>query len=219
MLIKLLLIEPNEHFAQQAVSLLEPIEHIMICGYAANYEDSMKLIDQYEPQIVLLELNLNKEHGVTLSSKLKKRYPQIHIIVYTNYDYAPFFNQLIESGVSGMMNKSSNVEELLYMLSTVMSGKTILPLTLYKQIKLHRSDHAKHFWEFDLSPTERHILELIYERHTNAFIAKTIHLSESSVEKYLRKIYDKLGVRSKTEAIKRMQQDLRFRPVNHHQEQ
>lgn len=218
MLIKLLLIETNEHFAQQAVSLLEPIEHIMICGYAATYEDSLQLIDKYEPQIVLLELNLNKEHGVTFSAKLKKRYPHIHIIIYTDYDYVPFFNQLIESGVSGMMNKSSAVEELLCMVSTVMSGRTIVPLTLYKQIKLHRSDHVKHYWEFDLTPTERHILELIYERHTNAFIAKTIYLSESSVEKYLRKIYDKLGVRNKTEAIKRMQQDLRFRLVNHQEQ-
>lgn len=216
--IKLLLIEKNEHLAQQVISLLDPIENIAICGCATTLEDSIKLIEWKQPQIVLLELNLNEEHGVTLSANLKRRFPQLHIIVYTGYDYVPFFNQLIESGVSGMLNKSASAEELTNLLTSVMHGKTIVPLKLFNQIKLHRSDHVKHYWEFDLTPTEQHILELIYERYTNALIAKKIHLSESSVEKYLRKIYDKLGVRNKIEAIERMQQDLCFRPVNQHSE-
>jgi len=216
--IKLLLIEKNEHLAQQVISLLDPIENIAVCGCATTLEDSIKLIEWKQPQIVLLELNLDEEHGVTLSANLKRRFPQLHIIVYTGYDYVPFFNQLIESGVSGMLNKSASAEELTNLLTTVMHGKTIVPLKLFNQIKLHRSDHVKHYWEFDLTPTEQHILELIYERYTNALIAKKIHLSESSVEKYLRKIYDKLGVRNKIEAIERMQQDLCFRPVNQHSE-
>jgi len=218
MLIKLLLIEKNEHIAQEVVSLLDPIDNIAICGCATSLEDSINIIEWKQPQIVLLELDLNEEHGVTLSADLKKRYPHLHIIVYTGYDYVPFFNQLIESGVSGMLNKSASAEELTVLLSTVMHGKTIMPLQLFNQIKLHRSDHVKHYWEFDLTPTEQHILELIYERYTNALIAKKIHLSESSVEKYLRKIYDKLGVRNKIEAIERMRQDLSFRPINQHHE-
>jgi len=216
MLIKILLIEKDEHIAQKIISLLEPMDHIVICGCGTSWDDSIELIESEEPHIVLLELNLNEDHGVTLSANLKKRYPQLHIIVYTGYDYAPFFNQLIESGVSGMLTKSASATELAELLTAVMHGKTVIPLHLFQQIKLHRSEHDKHYWEIDLTPTEQHILELIYKRYTNALIAKKVHLSESSVEKYLRKIYDKLRVRNKIEAIERMQQDQSFRPVSQH---
>lgn len=213
MLIKLLLIEKNLPNAQQAVSLLEPLDHILICGVATSYEHSIELIEKKQPDIVLLELNMLEEQSMYISAAIKKQFPYIHIIIYTGYDYVPYFNQLIENGVSGMLYKTASAEELNLMLYNVLRGNTIIPLSLYRQIKLHRSEHLKHYWEIEMTPIEQSLLEMIDERYTNALIAKKIHASESSVEKYLRKLYDKLGVRNKSQAIERMRQDRRLRPI------
>lgn len=213
MLIKLLLIENNFRSAMHTVSVLKQLEHIMLCGVATSYDHGISMIRQQQPNIVLMELSHCTEQSFSLSSSIKQQFPQIHIIIFTGYDYAPFFNQLIESGVSGMLYKTASPQELELMFCNVLRGNTIIPLSLYRHIKLHRSDSLKHYWEIEMTPTEQYLLELIYKRHTNASIAQKIHVSESSVEKYLRKLYDKLGVRNKNQVIERMKRDQRLRPV------
>lgn len=214
MLIKLLLIDNNLDTAGQAIALLEQLEHIMFCGIAASYEHSVYLIEQEQPNIVLLELNMMTDQGIHIASSLKQQFPHVHVIVYTQYDYEPFFNQLIEHGVSGMLYKTASAQELQLLMYNVLHGNTIVPLPLYRQFKLHRSNQLKHYWELDMTPFERHLLGMIDKRYTNALIAKHIHASESSVEKYLSKLYDKLGVRNKNQAIEKMQRDRCLRPIN-----
>src|SRR5690606_3182391 len=124
MLIKLLLIEHNLRTAQQAVSFLERLEHIIVCGFATSYEHSIELIEGKQPDIILLELSTVTEQGFMISSNLKKRFPHIHIIIYTSYDYVPYFNQLIAHGVSGMLYKNASPTELKLMLCNVLKGNT-----------------------------------------------------------------------------------------------
>lgn len=213
MLIKLLLIEHNLRTAQQAVSFLERLEHIIVCGVATSYEHSIELIEGKQPDIILLELSTVTEQGFTISSNLKKRFPHIHIIIYTSYDYVPYFNQLIAHGVSGMLYKNASPTELKLMLCNVLKGNTIIPLSLFAHIKLHRPDQLKHYWEIEMTPIEQSLLEMIDNHYTNDLIAKKIHVSVSSVEKYLRKLYAKLGVRDKNQAIERMHRDRCLRPI------
>ncbi|MCR8659948.1 response regulator transcription factor [Paenibacillus endoradicis] len=211
--IKLLIIDDHPEMASSISSLIQQEDSITIIGITDSLTVAISLIERLYPHIVLLDLNMPEETGITLCSKLKERFPGLHIIIHTGYDYVPYFNQLVDSGASGMLNKSASPSEIIAMIDAVLHGHTIIPLPLFRQIKLHRSEEVKHYWEMDLTPTERSILSMVSDKYTNALIARKIHVSESSVEKYLRKIYEKLGVRNKNEAVERIQQDERFHLV------
>jgi len=213
MSIRVLIIDDHPAMAIGVSTLLQKDNSIIIVGIAENSDEGFILIEELQPSIILLDLNMPDETGIEVCSKIKERYPGIHIIIHTAYDYIPYFNQLLESGASGMLNKTDSSDDIISIIHAVIRGHTMIPLTLYRQIKLHRSEEVKHYWEMDLTPTERSILHMVSNKYTNPIIARKIHVSVSSVEKYLRKIYEKLGVRNKNEAIERIKNDERFQLV------
>lgn len=211
--IHILIIDDHPSLASGLASLLEQDPSIHVVGFAENGEEGVYLTEKLHPSVILLDLNMPDETGIQVCSRLKEGHPNIHIIIHTGYDYVPYFNQLLESGASGMLGKSAAPEDIIAMIHAVLRGQTIMPLPLFRQMQLNRSDDVKHYWEMDLTTTEQTILTMVANKERNSAIARKIHVSESSVEKYLRKIYEKLGVRSKGEAIKRVENDARFQRV------
>lgn len=202
--IKIVIIEDHPAMSAGIKLILEQDIAIQVLGIAKNGQDGMELIHQLSPNIVLLDLNLPDDSGLNLSRIIKEKYPTVHIIIYTGYDFTPFFNRLIDNGVSGIMNKSASSEEILQMIHSVMDGNTVLPLSIFRQIQLQRSADVRHYWEVNLTENEKKILFMAVRKYTNIQIADQINVSESSVENYLKKIYCKLGVRSKAEAISKV---------------
>jgi len=212
--VKVLIIDDHPAVAFGLQYLLEQDNSITILGIAASGREGIELVGQLLPSVVILDLNLPDETGVHIASVIKENHPSIHIIIHTGYDYIPYFNRLIESGVSGILNKSASPQDILDMIHSVIRGYTIMPLPIFRQVQLQRPDHVKHYWEADLTKTEERILSMVADKYTNSKIAGIIHVSESSVENYLKKIYGKLGVKSKAEALAKITKDDRFQRVD-----
>ncbi len=208
--IKVIVIDDHPAMALGISRILEQVPHIEAVGVATSGQEGIELVEKEQPTVVILDLNLPDLAGVQLAAILKEDHPAIHIIVHTAYDYEPYFNKLVQSGVSGILNKNAMPEEIIEMIQAVVRGFTIVPLPLFRQLQLQRPDDVKLYWEADLSPTEQKILMMIADKQTNSKIAGIIHMSESSVENYLKKIYRKLGVRTRAEAIAKMKSDNRF---------
>ncbi len=211
--IKVLIIDDHPAMAFGIQYLLEQNTHIEVLGIAASGKDGIEMVQKLLPSVVILDLNLPDDTGVHIAAAIKEKHPSIHIIIHTGYDYVPYFNRLIESGVSGILNKSASPQDIIDMIHAVIRGHTIVPLPIFRQIQLQRPDHVKHYWEADLTTTEQKILSMLADKCTNSKIASTIHVSESSVENYLKKIYGKLGVKSKAEALTKITNDDRFQRV------
>ena len=211
--IRVLIIDDHPAMAAGLKHLLEQESSIQVVGIARTGNEGIGLADKLLPSVILLDLSLPDESGVQICSKIKEKHPSIHIIIHTGYDYEPYFNLLVENGASGMLDKIASSLEVVQMIQAVMQGNTLIPLHLFRQMQLQLSEDVKHYWEADLTPTEQKILSLIMKKATNTDIASSIHTSESSVEKYLKKIYDKLGVRTKNEAIAKINDQDRFQPL------
>jgi len=209
--IRVLIIDDHPAMAAGLKHILEQEPSIQVVGLASSGNEGIELAYTLRPSIVILDLSLPDRSGIQVCSRIKEKHPATHIIIHTGYDYEPYFNLLLESGVSGMLNKSASSQEVIKLIHTVIGGSTIIPLQLFRQMQLMRSDEVKHYWETDLTLTEQKIVSLLVHKATNADIAAAINTSESSVEKYLKKIYDKLGVRTKNEAITKIKKENRFR--------
>lgn len=209
--IRVLIIDDHPAMAAGLKHILEQDESIQVVGLASNGHEGIELAYSLKPSIVILDLSLPDRSGIQVCYRIKEKHPATHVIIHTGYDYEPYFNLLLENGVSGMLNKSASSQEVIQLIHTVIGGSTIIPLPLFRQMQLIRSEDVKHYWEADLTTTEQKIVSLIVQKVTNAEIAAAINTSESSVEKYLKKIYDKLGVRTKNEAIAKIKEEDRFR--------
>lgn len=212
--IRALIIDDHPAMAAGLKLLLEQESSIQVVGIAVSGKEGVELASKLRPSVVLLDLSLPDSSGVHICSQIKDSYPSTHIIIHTGYDYEPYFNLLLENGASGMLNKSASPQDVIQMIHAVLQGNTIIPLHLLRKMQLIRSEEVKHYWEADLTATEQKIVSLIVTKATNADIAAKINTSESSVEKYLKKIYDKLGVRTKNEAIAKIKDEDRFRMIH-----
>lgn len=190
--------------------ILEEDTSIKVIGSAQNGKDGLNLIKQLNPSVVLLELKLPDGSGLKLSNKIKEQSPLVHTIIYTGYNFEPFLNDLIANGVSGFMNKNASTKEIHQLIRNVVNGYTLIPLTLFNKMRLDRSLEVRYYWEIDLTESEKKILSFVARKYTNVKIADEINVSESSVENYLKKLYYKLGVKSKAEAFDKITRENRI---------
>ncbi|GIO35501.1 DNA-binding response regulator [Paenibacillus antibioticophila] len=181
--------------------ILEEDTSIKVIGSAQTGKEGLELIEQLNPSVVLLELKLPDGPGLNLIRYIRERFPLVSIIIYTGYNFEPFLNEIIDSGVSGVMNKSASTKEIHQLIRNVINGYTMIPLTIFSRMKLHRSPEVRHYWEIDLTDSEKRMISLISQKYTNVKIANKLNSSESSVENYLKKLYSKLGVTSNIHLI------------------
>lgn len=158
--------------------------------------------DQYD--IILCDLNMPTISGLELTKRLIQEKPDRKVLIYTGYEINSHFNLLIESGVSGFVSKTVSREQLLNAIYCCMRDEAIIPLSLLRQlrrseIKFKRGD--KTFEEASINEREQEILQEVAEGRSNKDIAAKLHMSQRTVEYNLTRIFEKLGVRSRSEAI------------------
>lgn len=199
--IHVLLIEDHPAMGYGTKMLLEQNPNIQVIGIAETGAKGLSMVEQYKPAIVFLDFYLPDTTGKELARVLKEKYPTIHIVVFTGYDYVPFFNELVQAGVSGIMTKSATPKQLARMIESILNGETVVPLSIFRQIHLNEYQEQKNHRDMGLTEKEKKILSMVAQGYTNAQIAKDICVSTRSVEYYLTKIYGKLNVNSRAEAV------------------
>lgn len=202
-LIKVLLIEDHPAMGYGTKVILEQDPNIQVVGVAETGGKGLEMVEQYQPMIIFLDYFLPDTTGKELVTIIKEQFPHIHIVVFTGYDYMPFFHELIKIGVSGMMMKSATPKQLMRMIESIIDGETVIPLTLFWNIQLSECQRQTDHWEMELSEREKKILHMLTKGYTNTQIAHELGVSTRSVEYYLSRIYEKLNVSSRTEAVEK----------------
>jgi two-component system competent response regulator ComA len=155
--------------------------------------------------LILCDLNMPGISGLELSKRLIQMDPDRKIIIYSGYEIGSHFNLLIESGVSGFISKTSSREQLQQSIRCAMRGEAVIPISLLKQLRrqevqLTRSD--KSIQEVSINEREMEILNEVAAGVSNKELAALLHVSQRNVEYQLTRIFEKLNVRSRSEAIR-----------------
>jgi len=183
--------------------LLEQEPNIQVIRTTKKNNTVIELAGEFRPAIVFLDLKFPCENSVEVAGKIKDLHPESHIVIFTADDYLPFFNQLVEVGVSGILSENAKPHQIISMLYLILEGKTIIPLKVYKQIQLNPIIYGVKRKKC-LSEKEMNLMSMVAKGWTNRQIANEIFMSTRSVENYLSKIYEKLGVKSRIEAVEQI---------------
>ncbi|MNI36117.1 putative transcriptional regulatory protein NarL [compost metagenome] len=198
--VKALVVEDHPLMALATKNILEQIEGIEVVGTASSGKIAIELVELYQPDLVLLDYHLPDGFGSHVVEEVKSRFPSIHVVIFTGIDITDLYNHLLELGVSGIISKESSEMTIRNMVSCILDNHTMLPLPVYHQMRLNLANAAP---EVNLTGDEVQIMSLIVSGATHDHIAEQIHASRRSIDNYVRKIYDKFGVKSRVQAIER----------------
>ena len=171
---------------------------VCIC---ASAEEALSQLPATAPDIVLMDINLPGLSGVECTARLKALLPQLQILMVTVHADNDNVFAALQAGASGYLLKRTTPAELLEAMGDVMRGGA--PMTgeiARKVISSFRQPARVRLPEVNLSPREEEILVLLTQGYANKEIADRLGVSFDTVRTHLRHIYEKLHVRSRTEA-------------------
>lgn len=183
--------------------ILEEEKQLRVLGMASTSQEGIKMVGEIVPELVLLDYRLPDTTAETVLEQLKLLSPESHVIVMTDNDGLSLLQVLISRGASGLLSKQASPFQLMHMISGLREGVTSLPLEWVKQGIWPLTTSAMSEGCLPLSETETFIMERIVQGITYDKIALEIEVSRRSIDNYLRKIYVKLGVSTRAQAIEK----------------
>jgi DNA-binding NarL/FixJ family response regulator len=172
------------------------------CVYAcATAEDALKELPKQQPDIVLMDIQLPDISGIECTARLKQLMPSLQIIIVTVYEDTERIFKALRSGACGYLLKRCTPEELVAAIREVRQGGAPMSREIARKVILSFQEPVAATAEVEgLSPREGEILELVAAGLPNKQIAARVGLTDGTVRWHLRHVYNKLHVRSRTEA-------------------
>ena len=177
--------------------LLSRDPRIEVVGQTDNGHDAIYMVGALRPRLVMMDLSMPSMNGLEAIRELRKRNSEVRIIVLTVHKTEEYIRAALEAGANGYVLKTSNHEELITAVRSVMEGKTYLSPAVSERIIVGYlnggSVNAVSPWE-KLTHRERIVLKLIAEGRQNKNIASYLSISVKTVEKHRSNLMKKLGM-------------------------
>ncbi|MFC1874081.1 response regulator [Chloroflexota bacterium] len=197
--IRILLVDDHQVVREGLRRMLELETDLRVVGEAADADAALIQADSLLPEIILMDIKMNDIDGIELTRQITKRQPDSNIIMLTLYDeYLP---QAIEAGAKGYLLKDIKREELVRAIRTVKHGRSPLNMSLSQEqfaglTAVGPGEHSEHLTERELT-----IIQLAANGVKTREMANQLFLSEASVKRSMRLIFEKLDVHNRSEAV------------------
>jgi DNA-binding NarL/FixJ family response regulator len=171
-------------------------------GQYGDAESALAGLPKDKARVVLMDINLPGMNGVECVRKLKHVLPETLVVMLTAYEDTENIFGSLEAGASGYLLKRSKTAEILEAIKDVVEGGS--PMTAHiarKVVHSFQSKTASSQATENLAEREREVLDLLSQGFMYKEIADKLGISFETVRTYIRRIYEKLQVRSRTEAV------------------
>lgn len=204
MSISILIADDHSIIREGIKSVLGSHPGYKICAEAQNAEEALELVNEFKPDILLLDISMPKVSGLDIIQRVKRASSRTKIIIISVHKMGAYVIKALRRGVSGYINKENVVEELIPALSRVMNGKTYLASSIsdYVTDMIAQPDSEKLSYTKILNERELDVLRLVGEGKTAKEIADILFLSRRTVENYKNAILKKLNLHKTSDLIK-----------------
>jgi DNA-binding NarL/FixJ family response regulator len=183
---------------------------IKVTAVYTSGEEALKTIPTLPlPDVILMDIGLGGLSGIEVTRQLKDRYPEMEIVIQTVFEDTATIIEAIKAGASGYLLKASSREDILRALQEVKRGSSFLTGTIARKVlkdfQRPREQPAAPIRtsEFSLTGREEEILKALTRGLQNKEIAEQLGISAHTVNNHIRRIYEKLRVHSRGEAVAR----------------
>ncbi len=196
------LVEDNHELRGTLARMIDRAAGFKCLSQFANAEDALAALPPAPPDVVLMDINLPGMNGVECVRQLKQRAPKTLVVMLTAYEDTENIFNALAAGASGYLLKRTKSAELLDAIREVIGGGS--PMTTHiarKVVQSFLKTGPSSVPTENLSPREQEVLDYLAQGFLYKEIAEKIGISYETVHTYVRRIYEKLQVRTRTEAV------------------
>lgn len=179
---------------------------MVVVGLAANGRDAIRMVDEYQPDVAIMDISMPELNGIDAISQMLPRHPSIKVIVLSIHETKPYVNRALKAGARGYLLKETAGLEVVEAVRAVYSGERYLSQRisdLLTDISFRSLDGSKEVSPLEqLSSRESEILQLVAEGKTSQEIGERLSISSKSVDTYRSRLMRKIGVKDVAGLVK-----------------
>ncbi len=200
-MIKVLIVDDHEIIRRGIRMILKGEDNISVVGEASDGEEALEIIKFLDFDILLLDLDMPKKHGISLIKEIKAMNPNIKILILTIYPEDENAIQILQAGADGFSNKGTALEQLVLAIKTIYQKGKFISDTLSDEIasSINNSSLKPHK---SLSPRDFRIFMLTASGKSPKEIADELNTSLSTVSRHKTEVYKKLKIKNDAELIR-----------------
>ncbi len=201
--INVAIVEDKNEIREGLTFLINSSEGYRCVGSFGNAEDGLAQIPQLKADVVLMDINLPKMNGIECVRKLKTKKSSIQFIMLTVYEDSERIFESLKAGASGYLLKRTPPAKILEWIGDAHRGGSPMSSEIARKVvqSFQKNTHASPDETAQLSARENEILTHLAKGFTYKEIGDQLFISSETVRSHLRRIYEKLQVHSRTEAV------------------
>jgi len=200
--IQVSIVEDNEALRRGLATLLDDAPDMQCSSACADAEEALERLPSDAPDIVLMDIRLPGMSGIECVASLAAQLPKIRILMLTAYEDSEEIFQSLAAGAHGYLVKSTAPEQLLEAIREVAAGGSPISGSVARKIvDFFRARPVAADGVASLAPREREVLKLLADGCPYKEIATAMQVSLGTVRTYIERIYEKLHVHNRTDAV------------------
>ena len=201
-MINIAIIEDSKEIREGLAVLINGSEGFQCTATYSNAEDALSDLLSTKPDVVLMDINLPRMSGIECTRQLKQRQPDLSIMVLTVYDDDEKIFESLKAGARGYILKKTPPARLLEAILELHGGGSPMSSSIARRVvQTFQGPEILSKEKGNLSEREREVLSYLAKGYRYKEIAETLFISVETVRTHLRNIYEKLQVRSRSEAV------------------
>lgn len=193
---RVVIIDDHPMMREGTRALLDQAPDIKVVGTAGRGAEALRLVGELRPDVLILDVRLPDISGVEVAKRVREAFPEVGLLILTGYDDVGYFRALMDLGVKGYLRKTAKGEDIAEAVRLVAQGERIVDTEAVEIGELTSPMTAR----------ERSVLCMLATGLRNHEIAEALGLSQRTVEFHASNLFQKLGARSRTEAILKARQ-------------
>jgi DNA-binding NarL/FixJ family response regulator len=195
------IVEDDSSLCKGLLRLLERTRDIRCLGSYGSGEESLESIPKEKPDVVLMDINLPGMDGIECARRLKELYPSVRIVMLTVYENPERIFKALKAGAIGYVIKTKLSAGLLNAIRDAHQGGSPMSSQIARKVVQFFQTNPPADQPEELSAREREVLELLAKGYLIKEIADQLDLGFDTVRTYIRRIYEKIHVHSRSQAV------------------
>ncbi len=182
---------------------LEHAPDIEVVAEAGDGAAARQLIAAHQPHVAVLDIQMPHASGIEVTRWIRENHPAVGVLVLTAYDDDPYVRAVLQAGANGYVLKTAAPVDIIQAVRDVHQGKSALDPSITRKLMSHAVARHHAPQQEPLTDREMDVLRLAARGDTNKAIGLHLGISDRTVQGHLAKIYGKLEVSTRTEAVMR----------------
>ncbi|HEX3787787.1 MAG TPA: response regulator transcription factor [Pseudonocardiaceae bacterium] len=202
--IRVLIAEDDDVLRASLCELVDDSPGLILVGQARDGRDAIDAVHRLRPNVVVMDIRMPKMDGLAATRAIRSAAPAVAVLILTTFDLDEYVYEALRVGASGFLLKNTAVSDIVRAVHTVHDGHALLSpevtTRVIAEFASRRDRRRPERARFDMvTNRERDVISAIVNGLSNEEIAAALFLSRATVKTYLSRLFDKLGVRDRTQ--------------------